>query len=131
MTYKNSPLYRKLLSIRSDISDEAQKVVDSWEQDEEGYDQDFGYGGVCDAVSEAIASMVSSKIDNVDITDGGQDGDDHAFIIVYDEVEAFAVDIPPNVYETGGGYSWKKRADASISPNDVIVYPVDRNLIIE
>lgn len=124
-------LKQKLESIRSELAQAAQAVVDEWQQDEEGLDEELGSGGICDRVSEAMSSVVSDKIDGVNFTEGGQPGDDHAYFIVYDDEEAFAVDIPPSVYETGGGYSWKKRQDAEIGPEDVSIYEIERDLVAD
>ena len=122
-------LKQKLLSLRSKLAEAAQSVLDKWHQDDDGYDEEFGEGGACDAISREMSEVVYLNIGNVQITDGGQDGDDHAFIIVYDESEAWAVDIPPSVYETGGGYKWRKIPDARVDPEDIIIWKVDRELI--
>ncbi len=58
--------------------------------------------------------------------DGGQDGDDHAYLIVYNDSEAYIVDIPPGVYEEGGGYNWQKKPDVTIQASDVIIEPINR-----
>lgn len=97
-------LKAKLHALRPAIAKAAQAVVDAWEQDEDGMDDELGAGGACDRVSDAISEVVHEKIEGLEEVGGGQDGDDHAFPIFYDDREAFAVDIPPGVYETGGGY---------------------------
>lgn len=112
-----------------DVVEAAQRVLDDWQQDEEGYDEEFGNGGACDAVSRAMAHVLSG-ISDVAITDGGQDGDDHAFLLIYDDVDAFAVDIPANVYETGGGYSWRKREGIQLSEDDVVIDRIRRSDIV-
>ncbi len=108
----------------------AQGVLDGWDQDEDGLDDELGEGGVCDRVSEAMTSVLYS-IPGVEVVDGGHDGDDHVYAIVYDEVDAFAVDIPPGVYEVGGGYSWRKRDGVVLSLDDVIVEPVRRQDVVD
>ena len=60
------------------------------------------------------------------MTEGGQEGDEHAYIIVFNDTEAYEVDIPPGVYETGRGYSWKKIEGARIEPENVVINPVPR-----
>jgi hypothetical protein len=35
--------------------------------------------------------------------------------------EAYEVDIPPGVYESGGGYSWTVHTDATIEASDVVI----------
>jgi len=105
-----------------------QAVLDTWDQDEEGWDEEFGFGGACDAISNAISELIN--MEGVEVLEGGHDGDDHSWIVVYDDKEAFDVDVPPSVYETGGGYSWRKTKDATVSPEDVIIYPVKRSDIV-
>lgn len=107
----------------------AQAVIDEWSQDEEGWDEEFGAGGACDRVSGALAGVIGS-LDDVEIVDGGHDGDDHAWLVVYDDEEAYSVDIPPGVYETGGGYSWTKLEDAKVSPEDVEIFKLNRRDVV-
>lgn len=115
-----SQLEQKLHALRSKMASAAQEIVDEWQQDEEGFDEEFGTGGVCDRVSSAVGNIIA-RLPDVEVTDGGQPGDDHAYLIVYDSDEAFIVDIPPGIYETGGGYKWKKKKGARISSGDVVV----------
>lgn len=119
-------LKTELETHRAEIAEAAQKVVDEWDQDEQGFDCELGSGGVCDRVGEAIAGvLVQMDVENLEITEGGQPGDDHAWLIVHDYKDAFAVDIPPSVYETGGGYVWRKKEGAKIEPEYVIFEPFD------
>lgn len=119
-------LYSQLNALRIQFSQAAQEEIDSWEQDEDGLDEELGAGGICDQVSNALAGIVASNIPDCEITDGGQDGDDHAFIIVYNDEKAFAVDIPPRVYEIGSGYSWRKIPSAKIDSADIDIWEINR-----
>jgi hypothetical protein len=123
-------LLQKLGKLRSDLAQAAQLVVDEWIQNEEGFNEDLGNGGVCDLVSQAMADVIGNSVVDVDIVDGGHDGDDHAWLIIVDNVEAVGVDIPPGVYETGGGYSWKKIENVEIEPTDVVLWNIDRRDIV-
>ncbi len=131
MTTERRSLQARLHALRPAIAKAAQAVVDAWEQDDDGMDDELGEGGACDRVSDAISEVVHEKIGGLEEVGGGQDGDDHAFPIFYDDREAFAVDIPPSVYETGGGYRWKKRRGARITADDVVIEPVRRSDVVD
>ena len=124
-------LLQKLNDLRSDLAQAVQLVVDEWELNEDGFSDDLGSGGVCDLVSEAMSGVIYDKIDSVEILDGGHDGDDHAWIIVVSSTEAVGVNIPPGVYETGGGYSWKKIENITVEPSDISLWEINRKDVEE
>jgi len=106
--------------IRNEICQKVQAVLDDWQQDEEGFDPELGTGGCCDRVAGAISSVLAQH--GYDNAEGGQDGDDHAYTLVFDEDnKVWAVDIDPSVYETGRGYCWKKLPGVQIRPQDIEV----------
>jgi hypothetical protein len=120
-----SDLRARLEAARPGIAQVAQSIYDEWQQDEDGWDEVFGGGGICDEIAKEVSSFLS----DIDTTEGGADGDDHAFLIAYDDTEAYEVDIPPGVYEFGGGYVWTKRPNVTITPDDVYIGKVDRSLL--
>ena len=71
-------LGRKLRALRAKLAAAAQKVVNLWEQDEDGFDEELGGGGPCDAVAMAMREVIGNHLSEIDIIEGGQDGDDHA-----------------------------------------------------
>lgn len=119
------PLRRELEALRPEMAKAFQKVYDEWTQDEEGIDEELGTGGICDLVSEAIGSALSEHLGDVSFFCGGAEGDDHAWMIVQRAKEAYGVDISPGVYESGGGYRWKKREGIVLGPADIEIFPVD------
>jgi hypothetical protein len=119
-------LKEQLLALAPQMAAAAQQVYDEWEQDEEGLDIEHGPGGICDRISQAITDVIVTNIGEVDILEGGQEGDDHAYIIAFNDSEAYMVDIPAGLYETGGGYSWQKIPDVEFTAHDVVVAPIDR-----
>jgi len=119
-------LRTKLEALRPQMAQAAQVIYDEWEQDEEGIDEVFGGGGPCDQISQALMNVIITNIPEVDITDGGQDGDDHAWPVVYTDTEAYGVDIPPQIYESGGGYNWTKLLDVQFTPEDIEIFPIER-----
>lgn len=126
---RDKPLLERLDALREPLAEAAQRVVDEWRPDLEGIDELYGSGGACDDVSRAMADVIVTGLDDPDITllDGGWDGDDHAYLIAVrdDTREAVVVDIPPGVYETGRGYSWKKIDGAQVEPADVALGVVE------
>lgn len=119
-------LAAELTLLAPQLAQAAQAVYNAWEQDEEGDDPDLGSGGICDRVSEALQEVIDRAMPHVLFVDGGQDGDDHAFPIVLTETEACAVDMPPGVYERGGGYNWKKIPNVTIKASDITIFALDR-----
>ena len=111
-------LQQRLESLRPQLAAAAQAVYDDWEGDD---DMTLGYGGICDEVSQAMAGVIVGTLEGVEVDDGGQDGDDHAWLVVSDGTDTVEVDIPPGVYETGGGYNWQKIEGVTIAPQDVVI----------
>lgn len=118
-------LKSKIEALRPALADAAQQVVDSWEQDEYGMDEMLGSGGVCDQVAMSLIDIIQSNLD-VDAVCGAPEGEDHEWVVVSDGQEACVVDIPPGVYEIGGGYSWTKIEGAEVGPGDVLVEEIPR-----
>lgn len=126
-----SRLYPRLQALRPELARVAQAELDAWQPDQDGIDEVFGGGGACEAIAQAMSSVLGRQIDGIEIVDGGHEGDDHAYLIVYDDREAYEIDIPPSVYETGGGYSWTKIAGVQIQPGDIVINKIDRVLMNE
>ena len=117
-------LLQTLERLRPAFAAAAQSVYDTWELDEEGLDPELGAGGICDSIADAIGHVLVQN--GVDYTDGGHDGDDHAYLVAYNSDESYVVDIPCHIYEQGGGYSWTKVPDVQFEPSDVTIVRVDR-----
>lgn len=114
-------LRSRLMGLRSRIAHAAQRVYDDW-------DPEWHSGGICDDVADAMSSVVALSIADVEMDIGGWHGD-HAFLQVWTDDEAFVVDIPPSVYETGGGYRWEKIEDVRIRPGHVVIDKIPRSYI--
>jgi hypothetical protein len=114
-------LSQELNILRPRIATAAQEIYDGWDQTDDN--DDFGGGGICDSIASAMADVIAGSID-CHIDDGGHEGGDHAFLIVSRANERYWVDIPPSMYEKGGGYSWSKIHDVEIHPDDVVIEPI-------
>ncbi len=108
---ESNNLYHILMRLRPAIAQIAQIIYDEWDDDE--------YGGICDMIADEISGILSHN--GIDNTDGGHDGDDHAYIIAYNDNESYIVDIPYDTYERGGGYNWSKIPNIQFTPNDVVI----------
>jgi len=122
----NDKLYNTLLTLRKDLASSAQKVYDDWEQDDEGYDDVYGGGGICDDIADAMCDVIYNKT-NYECFHLYNEHDCHTSIYVFDNntKEIYNVDIPPYVYEKGYGYTWKKIKDVSFNLNHIDINEVD------
>lgn len=117
-------LYQELFQLRPQMASAAQTIYDSWTQDENGFDEEVGAGGICDQISEEIGGVIGLAGIDCEFEEAGQDGDDHSALIVSRGAERYIVDIPYHLYETGGGYSWKKIPGVQFSPDSVEIFKV-------
>jgi hypothetical protein len=118
-----------LKSLRKQFAAVAQEVYDEWDPEDEFHE--YGGGGICDEIQGRMDGVVWDAVDNVSTTGGTQPGDEHANLLVYTEDEAYIVDIDPNIYERGSGYSYEKIEGVTILPSDVEIYEVDRDDVVE
>lgn len=128
----NNELYNTLLRLRSDLVLSAQKVYNDWEQDEEGYDEVYGSGGICDDIAEAMCEVINNKT-NYGCFHLYNEYDCHTSIYVYDNStkQIYNVDIPPYVYEKGTGYNWKKINDVSFNINHISIDEVEWDMYLD
>lgn len=117
-----TPTHEELLKLRPLLAKAAQEEYDEWQPDPEEGDPECGFGGICDRIADRLSDVINEHFPDVDVIEGGQPGDDHAYNIYRIGGEHFGVDIHPNVYETGGGYNWKKIPDVQFQPEDVDVW---------
>ena len=90
------------------ILNAVQKEYDNWSQDEEGHDEDLGFGGLCQNIADEIAGTLNFA--GIDVgTVSATMGEQHVWCICKIAEGVYQIDIPPHVYETGAGYNWKKR----------------------
>ncbi len=110
--------------LKSDFASSAKKLYDAWEQDDEGYSESYGSGGICDDIADAMVDIIHEKTPYTAF----RHYDEHAChtsVYVYhceeDNNILFFVDISPYVYEKGGGYTWKKINDVEFDESVVDV----------
>lgn len=118
------PINSELEKLLPELVSAAQKIYDNWDQDENGLDPELGSGGICDQITQEWAGILS--LQGWDSTEGGQEGDDHSFLYIRkseDSHEAYGIDIPTHIYESGGGYSWKKIPSVIFQPHHINIWP--------
>lgn len=130
MRFKNwfenikSPAFQSLVKLRPQMAIAAQNVYDNWVQDE---DDEYNGGGICQDIAEAISNVVNNNYSgNFDVgTVSAQCGEQHVWVVMTVDDEAFEIDVPYSMYERGGGYNWQKIQGVKFSPNDIIISPMD------
>lgn len=114
-------LIEQIEKLKPTLIERAQKIYSQWEQNEEGEDEYYGSGGICDDIADEFCKVFSNY--NLPCTTIYNEYDYHTSAYVYDEhtKTLIKVDIPPHVYESGAGYNWTKKQDVSFSSDDIIV----------
>ena len=117
-------LFDDLMGLREEIAKEAQVCLDNW---------DFETGGACDAIAEVMVGVINDAME-IAILSGGQDGDTHAWLLVFDETtcELCNVNIPAEVYENCHGlYRYSRIDGAKIEARNVEIDWLDDKVLIE
>lgn len=118
-----------LESLKPQIANIAQSVYDDWGQDCDGNwwcRIQEGDGGICHLIAEDIASFLYDK--NFESGTISSNQDVHVYVITKTKEGVATVDIDPYVYETGYGYSWKKKPNVTITANDVRIDIIDNDV---
>lgn len=123
----NSEIISFLKSILPQLAEAAERVYNAWEQDEEGYSNEYGTGGICDRVADEMASTYDTLRPNT-LADWEsftmyKEHQCHTdfYVVNHKEKEIIEVGLPPHAYETGGGYTWKKKEEHEIHPNSFYI----------
>jgi hypothetical protein len=116
-----------LISLSHRLAAAGQQEYDVWTQDEEGYDEELGSGGICHLIADRMVGILSDEGFEAVSTHSEGIGENHVWVTAQTAQGVVMVDIPPGVYETGGGYTWKKRPDIVFSPSDVLIDVIDRD----
>jgi len=120
------PSVSSLTPMLPQIAREAQSVYDAWTQDSDGHDEEFGYGGICHSIADAIAGVLEGH--GVEAATVSQSiGEVHVYVVARFREGVYTIDIPPGTYETGSAYTWRKRQGVEIGPEDIVVSQIDKN----
>jgi len=107
----------------------AQKVYDSWEQDADGVDIEFGTGGICDYIAEdTVGKLFQEDGENCFLF--RTEDPNHCSVVVEYAGKYYHMDIPYTAYEIyEGPYSFTKIEGVSFSAADVQVWEADADQI--
>jgi hypothetical protein len=120
-----APLAR-LRALRGALAAAAQGVYDAWDQSGEDGDPELGFGGICQDVAAAMAEVLEA--DGIEAAAvSAACGEQHVFVVCKVAEGVFEVDIPPRVYERGGGYVWEKLPGVVFDADCVCLGLVDRD----
>lgn len=115
-----------LKSISSEIANVAQKIYDEWQQDEEGNDEEYGGGGICHDIADAIVEVLSNH--NIEAHSVSQTiGEVHVYTVAKFQEGVYSIDIPPSIYESGYAYTWKKKPNIKFDSSHIAVDLIDKN----
>lgn len=106
--------------VKDDMVKVAQEQYDAWKQDHNGQDVKLGGGGICHLIADDLINVLyRHKIDNVQSVCSNYE--QHVYVVGQFKEGIYEIDIPYNVYETGGGFSWKKIPDVEFNRNDIVI----------
>jgi len=118
------PSVKIITQLMPKILQVAQHEYDTWEQDENGYNDELGSGGICQDIAEAISNVLHAAGINCRTMDSNGMGEQHVWIVAKFQEGIYEVDISPSVYETGGGYNWKKIPGVKFDSHDVMIHRI-------
>ena len=119
--------FLNLATTKQEIAQAVMPIYVSWQQDESGYDEEVGYGGICNMVADAIADVlfkhqISCKTYSAE--------EDHTAVIAATKTECYGIDVHWTHYEICKGlYCYTKIKDVEITPELVSVHPEYREML--
>jgi len=126
-----TPLLKQLEALRPQFAAAAQAVYDEWDaSDEIDGDAEVGQGGICHLIADKILDVVASNLPDLNMTTISSSHEVHVYVVVGEttvndegdkDEDYYLIDIRPHVYETGGGYTWKKIPDVAFTPDDITI----------
>ena len=116
---------KDILALIPQIVAAAQSQYDTWDQSNPDMDELCG-GGICHLIADEIAGVLNQN--GIDATTvSAQVGEQHVWTVAKVKEGVYEIDIPPSVYESGGGYTWTKTADVQFGEGDIVVNRLSSN----
>lgn len=97
----------------------SQKEYDDWNEDDI---DTYAGGGICHLIADSICSVLFDL--DVECSSVSSCHEQHVYVAVKCKEGLFTIDIPYWIYETGGGFNWKKIPDVKFEERDIQFYRV-------
>jgi hypothetical protein len=117
---------KEVESIKKHLVDEAQKLYDEWTQDEDGYNEELGNGGICHLIAEAFIDVLY-KHNIYRCQTVSSCHEQHVYVVGQFREGVFMIDVPYHLYERGGGFTWKKLPDVKFDEDYIDITRLDIN----
>lgn len=122
---RTPPTAAGVQSLFPEMAAKIQKLYDEWDQsDEEMGDPELGFGGICQDFAEIMADVCNSHGINAR-TVSQTVGEQHVYAVLQLADGVYILDIPPQYYESGGGYNWQKIPDVTFDPSFFLLDQID------
>jgi hypothetical protein len=109
-----------------DIVRVAQAEYDAWQQDNDGYDEEVGGGGICHLIADRISEILTNYLE-IPSTTVSSTHEVHVYVVAKLPSGVWLVDIRPENYERGGGYTWTKIEGVVFDASDVTIDRLSRD----
>jgi len=112
--------------IKDELAAAAQKEYDDWVQDEHGYNDELGHGGICHLIAEKLIDILyNHKIYRCQTVSSCHE--QHIYVVGQFREGIYLIDIPYHLYERGGGFNWKKLPDIKFDADYIAIERLDSN----
>lgn len=106
--------------VKDEMVKVAQEQYDGWQQNHAGQSDELGSGGICHLIADDLIDVLyRHKIENVQSV--CSNFEQHVYVVGQFKEGIYEIDIPYNVYESGGGFTWRKIPDVQFSRNDIVI----------
>ena len=120
----------RIRELAGDMAAQAQRVYDDWQQDENGWNEDFGEGGICAEIADGMSLVLEEQGYETEVV--FEEGGNHDWLEVITDNERIVVDIPASTYEHELGlYRWRKIPGVLFNAEHIVVEARPREELVE
>lgn len=117
------PPLSSIQALAPQLAQAAQQVYDAWRQDEDGWDDGVGYGGICHLIADRFVDVLAGALGQHLLASSKPVNDEvHVNVTVACAEGVYELDVPWRLYERGGGYNWTKLPGVTFRPDDVTLF---------